>query len=222
MGANIRILIADDHTVVRHGLRLMLELKPGFEVVGEAKDGGEAIALARALKPDVILMDMEMPRVSGLQAIAAIHPELPDTRILVLTSFADGQRIAAAVKSGAAGYLLKDSSPTDLVNAICEVARGNFSLPPEIAQKLVEGLQQPAVSSMGETSLTPREHEILQLAAGGLSNQEIAARLVISKGTVRFHFSNIFNKLQVHNRSQAIVAALRHGWVTIGEEQQTS
>jgi DNA-binding NarL/FixJ family response regulator len=217
MEKKIRILIADDHTVVRHGLHLMLERKADFEVAGEARDGAEALALARTLRPDVILMDLEMPHMNGLEAIAAIHPELPEVRILVLTSFTDSEKIASAVKSGAAGYILKDSSPAELAYAIREVARGGVSLPPEIAQKLVEGLQQPAAAPGGESGLTGREREILQLAASGLSNEEIAARLVISEGTVRFHFSNIFSKLQVSSRSQAIVHALRHGWVKIDE-----
>jgi len=211
----IRVLIVDDHTVVRHGLRLMLELKPGIEVVGEARDGAEAITQARRLRPDVILMDLEMPRVSGIQAIAEISPELPDIRILVLTSFGDSEKIASAIKSGAAGYILKDSSPTELVHAIREVAQGNISLPPDIAQKLVGALQRPARNLTKAKLLTNREREILQLAASGLSNREIAGRLVISEGTIRFHFSNIFNKLGVNNRSQAIVSALRQGLVNI-------
>jgi NarL family two-component system response regulator LiaR len=214
---NIRILIVDDHTVVRHGLRLMLELKSGFEVIGEAKDGNEAIDMAIKLTPDVILMDLEMPQVNGLQAITAIHAELPDIRILVLTSFVDSEKIASAIRNGAAGYLLKDTSPGELVQAIKEVDEGHVSLPPEIAQKLVEGLQKPAGIQAVENTLTNREGEILQLAACGLSNQEIANKLVISEGTVRFHFSNIFSKLQVNNRSQALVYALRQGWVNLTE-----
>ena len=217
MDKNIRILIVDDHTVVRHGLRLMLDLKAGFEVVGEAKDGSEAIALAAQLTPDVILMDLEMPQVDGLQAITVIHQELPDIHILVLTSFTDSDRIASAIRNGAAGYLIKDSSPSELVQAIQDVAEGQISLPAEIAQKLVEGLQKPSEIPEVEDILTEREREILQLAAYGLSNQDIASKLVVSEGTVRFHFSNIFSKLQVKNRSQALIFALRQGWVDLTE-----
>lgn len=217
MDKNIRILIVDDHTVIRHGLRLMLELKYGLEVIGEAKDGSEAISLAIKLTPDVILMDLEMPQVNGLQAITAIHTKLPEVRMLVLTSFTDSEKIASAIRSGAAGYLLKDSSPSELVQAIREVAQGHVSLSHEIAQKLVEGLQKPAGIPAVDNMLTNREREILQLAACGISNHEIANKLVISEGTVRFHFSNIFSKLQVNNRSQAVVHALRHGWVNLTE-----
>jgi len=219
MKKNIRILIVDDHTVVRHGLRLMLELKPGMQIVGEACDGIEALSQARSQKPDVILMDLEMPRVGGLQAISEIHPEFPGIRILVLTSFADSEKIVMAIKAGAAGYLLKDSTPSDLVRAIQDVYCGNFILPTEISQKLVYGLQQPAQSNPAETGLTRREREIIRMAAIGLSNQDIAKKLVISDGTVRFHLSNIFSKLQVCNRSQAILYALRHGWVDLNDDQ---
>jgi NarL family two-component system response regulator LiaR len=217
VGDPIRILIVDDHTVVRHGLRLMLELKPGLDVVGEAQDGSEAISQARLLQPDVILMDLEMPRMSGLQAIEEIHPQFPNIHILVLTSYADSEKIAMTIKAGAAGYLLKDSSPKDLVEAIQNVYHGNISLPPEIAQKLVQGLQQPSKKSPSDTLLTGREKEIIQLAANGLSNVEIAQKLVLSEGTVRFHFSNIFSKLHVSNRSQAILFALRQGWVDLND-----
>jgi two-component system, NarL family, response regulator LiaR len=217
MEPQIRVLIADDHTIVRHGLRLMLELKPGIEVVGEAQDGAEAITLAGALKPDVIIMDLEMPRVSGLQAIAEIHARMPEIHILVLTSYTDSEKITSAIKNGAVGYLLKDSPPGELIQAIREVAQGHINLPPEIAQKLVQGLQQSSEAQRSFSPLTNRELEVLRLAACGMSNPEIAGKLVVSEGTVRFHFSNIFNKLQVNNRSQAIVHALRRGLVDLGE-----
>lgn len=212
---HIRLLIVDDHTVVRHGLRLMLELKPGIEVVGEAQDGEDAISQADLLQPDVILMDLEMPRVGGSQAITEIHQKYPGIRILVLTSFAESDKISMAIKAGASGYLLKDSTPADLLGAIQDVYAGNVSLPPEIAEKLVRELQQPVKNEAPEVALTGREKEIIQLAARGLSNQDIASKLVLSEGTVRFHLSNIFSKLQVTSRSQAILYALRHGWVDL-------
>ena len=213
-----RILIVDDHTVVRHALHLMLDLKPGFEVVGEAQDGLEAIIQTRSLQPDVILMDLEMPRMSGLDAIVEIHREFPKVRILVLTSFVDDQKIAAAIKAGAMNYLLKNSSPAELVQAIQEVYQGSTNLSPEIARRLVAGLQQPAKPGTSENLLSKREVEILRLAASGSSNLDIAATLFISEGTVRFHFSNIFRKLQVTNRSQAILVALRQGWADLDEK----
>ncbi|MDR3577560.1 MAG: response regulator transcription factor [Anaerolineaceae bacterium] len=213
-----RILIVDDHTLVRHALHLMLDLKPGFEVVGEAQDGLEAISQTRRLQPDVILMDLEMPGMGGLEAISEIHREFPKVHILVLTSFVDDQKIAAAIKAGAVNYLFKNSSPAELVKAIQEVYKGRTNLSPEVASRLVAGLQQQDHSKISEFSLTRREIEILRLAASGLSNPEIASKLFISEGTVRFHFSNIFRKLQVTNRSQAILVALRQGWANLDEK----
>lgn len=217
MEKTIRLLIVDDHTVVRHGLKLMLDLKAGIEVVGEARDGEAAIDLAGKLNPDVILMDLEMPGMGGLEAIARIHSRDAQVRILVLTSFTDSQKIAAAIKNGAAGYILKDSSPGALVQAIRDVDRGKVSMQLDIAQKMVEGLQALSEASTAGAGLTQREKEILQLAAGGMLNHEIAARLVVSEGTVRFHFSNIYNKLQVHNRSQAIIKAIQLDLVDLGD-----
>lgn len=213
----IRILIADDHNVVRHGLKLMLERKPGIKVIGEAKNGAEVISLAGSLTPDVILMDLEMPLVSGLQAISTIHAEHPDIRILVLTSFTDSEKIASAIRNGAAGYMIKDTFPAELVAAIRDVANGEVNLPPEIVKKLVEGLQKIEPKKIIEPLLTHREQEILMLSAGGLSNQEIASKLFISESTIRFHFTNIYCKLEVNNRSQAIIFALRRGLVKIDE-----
>jgi DNA-binding NarL/FixJ family response regulator len=214
----IRILIVDDHTLVRNAMHLMLDLKTGLEVVGEAQDGLEAIDQARILQPDVVLMDLEMPRLGGLEAIAEIHRQFPKIRIVVLTSFVDDQKIAAAIQAGAMNYLLKNSSPADLVRTIQEVYAGSANLSPEITRRLVAGLQQPAKPVAPETSLTERENEILRLAASGLTNPEIAEKLFISEGTVRFHISNIFSKLGVSSRSQAILYALRQGWVDLHGE----
>lgn len=213
----VRVLIADDHTIVRHGLRLMLEQKEGITVVAEARDGLEAVALADSLKPDVILMDLEMPRMDGIQAAAAIHAAHPEIHILVLTSFTESEKITAALKNGAAGYFLKDTPPADLVRGIREVSQGNVSLPQAVAEKLVHGMQHTPASQPSSAGLTQRELEVLRMAARGLSNTEIAEKMVVSEGTVRFHFSNIFNKLGVGSRSQAIVAALRQGLVQLDE-----
>lgn len=217
MEENIRILIVDDHTVVRNAMHLMLDLKPDLEVVGEAQDGFEAIEQTRMLQPDVILMDLEMPRMGGLEAITEIHREFPGVRILVLTSFVEDQKIAAAIQAGALNYLLKNSTPAELVHAIREVFLGHVNLSPDMARRLVAGLQHPIPAIPPENALTDREDEILRLAAQGLSNPDISARLFISEGTVRFHMSNIFSKLQVTSRSQAILIALRRGWVKLSE-----
>jgi NarL family two-component system response regulator LiaR len=213
----IKILIVDDHTVVRSALHLMLDLKPGLEVIGEAQDGLEAINQTKLLKPDVILMDLEMPRMGGLESIMEIHREFPAVHILVLTSFVDDQKIAAAIKAGAMNYLLKNSTPGELVQAIKDVYIGSTNLSPDISRRLIAGLQEPVKSVSNTPSLTGRESEILSLSARGLSNPEIATALYISEGTVRFHFSNIFKKLQVANRSQAILYAHRQGWVDISK-----
>jgi NarL family two-component system response regulator LiaR len=215
MAEKIRILIVEDHTVVRHGLRLMLEQKPDLEVVGEAGDGREAVDKANILKPNVILMDLVMPRMDGVEATALIHQTLPDARILVLTSFSDDDKLVAAIKAGAMGYLLKDSSPADLLNAIHEVNEGKASLSPDFASRLVMELRAPAKPQHPQIVLTEREIEVLRLAASGLSNPEIASNLYITEGTVRFHFSNILNKLNLPNRTQAVLYALRQGWAEL-------
>ncbi len=199
----IRILIADDHFVVRQGLAAMLAPRNGMEVVGEAATGREAVALARTLQPDVILMDMLMPEMDGPEAIRLIKQENPAARILVLTSFGESKQIAAAVQVGALGYLLKDSSPDDLLYAIRSVYRGNLVLPQALAQKLMQ--PQPAMADLDQ--LTERETDVLRLLAQGQSNQEIARNLSISTTTVRSHVSNILMKLNVSNRTQAALAA---------------
>jgi two-component system, NarL family, response regulator LiaR len=215
MSGPIRVLIVDDHTVVRYGLRLMLEQKPEFAVVGEAADGLAAIQQAALLKPDVILMDLVMPQLEGVAAIAQIHQARPETRILVLTSFPDDAKILAAVQAGATGYLLKDTSPAELAAAIQQVHAGQASLSPELARRLMLQLQGAQKPSPPEATLTDREIEVLRLAASGLSNSEIAGQLFIAEGTVRFHFSNIFDKLHLPNRTQAILYALRQGWADL-------
>ncbi len=199
----IRILIADDHFVVRQGLAALLAPRNGMEVVGEAATGREAVDRARVLQPDVILMDMMMPEMDGPEAIALIKQENPAARILVLTSFGESKQISAAIQAGALGYLLKDSSPDDLLHAIQSVYRGNLVLPQDLALKLMQ--PQPAAAALDQ--LTERETDVLRLLAKGQSNQEIAAALNIGMTTVRSHVSNILMKLNVSNRTQAALVA---------------
>jgi NarL family two-component system response regulator LiaR len=215
MTETIRILIADDHAIVREGLRALIGTKPDMELVGEAADGVEAVLKARSLQPDVILLDLVMPRKDGIEAIGEIKRENPEARILVLTSFAEDEKVFPAIQAGALGYLLKDSSPQELLKAIREVYRGESSLHPTIARKLIRELHRPPGSlPPTEEPLTEREVEVLSLVARGLSNQEIADRLVVSERTVRTHVSNILGKLHLANRTQAALYAVREGLVS--------
>lgn len=207
----IRVLIADDHPVVRRGLGSLINIRSDMELVGEAVDGVEAVDKARLLNPDVILLDLMMPRKGGLEAIGEIKQANPDARILVLTSFADDDKVFPVIKAGALGYLLKDSPPEMLLQAIHDVYRGESSLHPTIARKLIRELNQPPTLPPTEAPLTRREMEVLRLVARGLSNQEIATELVISEGTVRIHVSNILGKLHLANRTQATLYALQEG-----------
>ena len=217
MTETIRVLIADDHAVVREGLRGLISSEPGMLVVGEASDGVETVRQARASRPDVILVDLVMPRMSGIEAITEIKAQDPAARILVLTSFADDDKVFPAIKSGALGYLLKDSSPRELLQAIRDVYHGESSLHPTIARKLIHELRQPAELPLAPDPLTEREVEVLRLVAQGLSNDEIADRLFIAERTVRTHVSNILGKLHLANRTQAALYALREGIATLQE-----
>jgi NarL family two-component system response regulator LiaR len=211
----IRVLIADDHPVVRRGLASLINIKAGMELVGEAADGVEAVEKAGSLQPDVILLDLIMPRKDGLEAIKEIKQANPEARILVVTSFAEDDKVFPAIKAGALGYLLKDSPPEMLLQAISDVYRGESSLHPTIARKLIRELNQPSDLPPTDEPLTKRELEVLRLVARGLSNQEIAAELVVSEGTVRIHVSNILTKLHLANRTQAALYALQEGLTSL-------
>lgn len=211
MTESIRILIADDHAVVREGLRTLIGTEPGMEIVGEATDGAEAVHMAIELKPDIILLDMAMPYKSGLEAIQEIKAEDPGAHILVLTSFSEDDMVFPAIRSGALGYLLKNASPLALLSAIRNVHRGEPSMSPDIATKLMRELQRSSDLPPTEEPLTEREVEVLRFVAKGLTNQEIAEKLVIGEGTVRTHVSSILSKLHLANRTQAALYALREG-----------
>ncbi|MBN1642773.1 MAG: response regulator transcription factor [Anaerolineae bacterium] len=211
----IRVLIADDHAIVRKGIRALLATEPDIRVVGEAQDGQEAISEAKRLEPDVILMDLVMPVMNGVDAIQWLSAEMPQIRILVLTSFTGMDRIFAAIKAGALGYLLKDSGPEELVEAIRQVYSGNASLHPAIARKLLEELSDPSPHKPVEDPLTDREKEVLRLVAQGQANQEIADGLAISEATVRTHVSHILAKLELSSRTQAALYALRRGLASL-------
>lgn len=211
MTERIRILIADDHPVVREGLRGLLEVQSDMELVAEAADGVEAVTLALSMKPDVILLDMVMPRQTGIEAIVEIRKEIPDAHILVLTSFAEDEQVLLAIKAGALGYLLKDSAPWELLQAIRDVHRGASSLHPMVARMLINEISQPTELPPTESPLTDREVEVLKLVAQGKSNEEIAEILVVSSRTVSSHVSSILEKLQLANRTQAALYALREG-----------
>jgi two-component system, NarL family, response regulator LiaR len=215
MSEKIRILIADDHAIVREGLRALLATEPDLELVAEATDGVQAVTKARALKPDVVLLDLMMPRMDGVEAITEIKKDWGEARIIVLTSFSDDEKVFSAIRAGALGYLLKDSSPQDLLHAIHTVANGEGFLSPTIASKVMREINQPPKLPPTKDPLTERENEILQLVAQGLTNDQIAEKLVVSERTVRTHVSNILAKLQLANRTQAALYALKEGLASL-------
>lgn len=226
----IRILIVDDHPIVRIGLRALIDSESDMEVVGEAANGIEAVAKASFLRPQIILLDIVMPRMDGITAIKEILQEYPEARILVFTSYSEDKKVFSALRAGALGYLLKDSDPKELIQAIREVSRGGSPLHPVVARKLINELNKSSESHRSSDSnkfsgspedkedLTDREMEILKLIARGLTNMEIADLLVISERTVRVHVGNILNKLQVSNRTQAALYALRKRLVDLADE----
>jgi DNA-binding NarL/FixJ family response regulator len=221
----IRLVLADDHAVVRSGTRELLEQQPDLKIVGEASDGEEAIRLAHELKPDVMVMDVRMPKMSGVEATKRIKAECPEVKVLVLTAHDDDEYVFALLQAGANGYLLKTAEIEELVRAIRTVAAGQPALAPEVTGKVVaqftsgkglpEILTEPPDNYDG---LTERELSILRLVGQGMSNKQIGKKLFISDRTVQAHLSNIFSKLGVNSRTEAVMHAVRRGWITTGPE----
>ena len=221
MSNKIRILIADDHAVVREGTRRILEQEPDLEVVGEAGDGEEAVELATSLKPDVAIVDVSMPKMDGIEATRRIKATCPSINVLILSAYDDDQFIFSLLEAGAAGYLLKTIRSRELVDAVRAVYSGESVLHPSIARKVlnrfVSAGGKPAEGKEPVGMLSEREMEVLKLAAKGLSNQDIAEKLCLSIRTVQGHLGHIFNKLQVGSRTEAVVRALTEGWVTLDD-----
>jgi len=214
MSAPITVLLVDDHAIVRSGVRAYLEIQPDLQVVGEAGSGAEAVRLAAELVPDVVLMDLVMPEMDGVEATWRLRRVSPRSQVVVLTSFHDDTHVFPAIKAGALSYLLKDIGPEELVEAVRAAAQGEASLHPRIAARLVQELRGDRGQTANPFSeLSEREHEVLRLIADGLSNAEIAARLVLSEKTVKGHVSNILSKLHLQDRTQAAVYAWREGLV---------
>ena len=209
---SIRVLVVDDHAVVREGLRTFLSLQDGLEVVGEAADGEAAVRVAEQLRPDVVLMDLVMPRQDGVAAMRELRRRLPGTRVIVLTSFTEDQRLLPAIQAGAAGYLLKSVQPAELARAVRAAHAGEVLIDPSVAARLVEAIAQPAGEPPPER-LTPREREVLALIGKGLSNKRIAIELGLSEKTIKTHVSHLLAKLGVQDRTQAAVHAVRAGLI---------
>lgn len=216
MSIIITVLIVDDHPIVREGLHALISTEPNMQIVGEAANGVDAVRMVRDLQPDVILLDLMMEPMSGIEAIERIKADNPNARILALTSFAEDDIVFPAIKAGALGYLLKDSAPNDLLHAVRSVYHGIPSLAPSIAAKLMREIDHsPGAPSATSETLTEREVLILKHVAQGLTNQEIASLLVISERTVRNHVGSILSKLHLANRTQAALYALREGIVSL-------
>lgn len=213
MTTPIRILIADDHLIVREGLRLIMDTEPGFELVGEAADGAEAIELAARLQPDVILMDLRMPRMDGLTAIERLQLDQPQIAIVILTTFNEDELMRQGLQAGARGYLLKDTDRITLFNTIRAASRGETLLQPEIVQKLLSPStsKNQSPSSKIQSDLTDREIEVLIGVAGGQTSKEIAYHLGITERTVKAHLTSIYNKLGVDSRAAAVSEAMKQG-----------
>jgi NarL family two-component system response regulator LiaR len=213
----IRVLLVDDHAVVRKGLRALFDREPGIEVVGEAESGERAVEVQAKVRPDVVLMDLEMPGIGGTEATRRISEAHPEAKIVVLTSHAAEEDVFPALKAGAAGYLLKHSPPDDVLRAIRQAHEGETVLHPTIARMVLQDLRRPARSAQQPTTdpLSERELEVLRLIARGMSNQEIADTLVVGEATVRSHVSAVLRKLQLASRTQAALYALREGLASL-------
>ncbi|NTU62433.1 MAG: response regulator transcription factor, partial [Chloroflexi bacterium] len=208
----ITVLLVDDHAVVRQGLRTFLELQDDMTIVGEAANGEEAITQAKQTQPDIVLLDLMMPKMGGVEATPHIIAACPQARVIILTSFGEDDQVIPAIRAGAQGYLLKDIPPHDLVQAVREAYQGKAQLHPDVARKLMSAVAAPpAAPPSPEPDLTERELEVLRLIAEGLNNHEIAQRLTISEKTVKTHVSNILGKLHVDDRTQAAIYALKKG-----------
>jgi NarL family two-component system response regulator LiaR len=210
----IRVIIADDHAVVRQGLRFLLEQQPDITIAGESKDGAHTLALVTQLVPDVLLLDLLMPKMYGFTVLREIKRLTPRTQIIILTSYYEDEQIFGAIKAGALSYLLKDVSPADLIKAVHAAAHGEATLHPQVAARVLREVQQPHTPL---EDLTPREREVLSLIARGRSNLDIAAELSIGEGTVKTHVSNILSKLHLADRTQAAIYALQHHLVPLKE-----
>jgi NarL family two-component system response regulator LiaR len=216
MRGKIRILVTDDHIVVRKGLVAMLETEPDIQVIGEASNGAEAVKLAQELTPDVVLMDLVMPVMNGIEATRQIKQTAPSVNVLVLTSFSTNDKVLPSLNAGAIGYLLKDSTPAELVRAIHQVAQGEGSLNPAVTRQVLAQMQSPTIPA--EEELTERETEVIKLMAHGYSNAEIARLMVVSNATVHTHVSRILSKLNLSSRTQAALYALKKGLVSLDED----
>lgn len=207
----IRLLLVEDQTLMRQGLKTILDLEPGFRVVGEAADGERGVQLALELRPDVVLMDVQMPKLNGVQATAELVRQWPEARVIILTTFDRDDYVYQGVRAGALGYLLKDTPATQLIETIRRVHAGEPFIQPEIASRALREMMRPAEQTI--EPLSEREREVLVLLAQGASNREIAEKLVITEGTVKNHVSNILGKLQAENRTQAADIARKRGLV---------
>jgi DNA-binding NarL/FixJ family response regulator len=225
LGRPTRVLIADDQRVVREGLAMLLDLLGGVEVVGTAEDGERALELVRELQPDVVLMDLRMPRCDGVRATARLREQAPSTRVLVLTTYADDRSVLDALRAGARGFLTKDAGAEQIEAALAAVMRGEAAIDPAVAHHLVEAVAsgappRPERASAPELpdGITPREAQVLELIAGGLSNAEIAQRLVVTEATVKSHINHLFTKTGVRDRAQAVAYAYRNGLAPSSED----
>ncbi len=207
----IRIVVVDDHIVVRKGLIAVLETEPGFQVVGEGGNGAEAVQLARELLPDVVLMDVVMPVMDGIEATRLIKQNCPSVNILILTSFSTNDKVLPSLNAGAIGYLLKDSTANDLIRALHRVAEGEGSLDPSVTRQVLAQMNAPATAETPENILTEREMDVLKLIARGFSNAEIAQSMVLSNATVHTHVNRILSKLNLASRTQAALYAVKKG-----------